>query len=132
MEERQEAAMFAAAVRIQNECALTYMNASSRQNLSDALMANENVTRTRVEPHGALDGVTDRARLRRTNVTMHSGRERPPSERALGRRRGQQSGGRSRPTCLNGGSDGCTGCDTGGTERRPVAFVEVADCQRPA
>src|SRR5688500_7160691 len=32
-------------------------------------MANENVTRLRVEPRGALDGVTDRARLRRTNVT---------------------------------------------------------------
>ena len=31
--------------------------------------ANENVTRPRVEPRGALDGVTDTARLRRTNVT---------------------------------------------------------------
>jgi hypothetical protein len=29
----------AAAVRTQSECALTYMNASSGQNLSDALMA---------------------------------------------------------------------------------------------
>jgi hypothetical protein len=45
------------------------MNASSGQNLSDALMANENVTRTSVEPRGALGGVTDTARLRRTNVT---------------------------------------------------------------
>jgi len=45
------------------------MNASSGQNLSDALMANENVTCARVQPRSALDGVTDRARLRRTNVT---------------------------------------------------------------
>ena len=32
-------------------------------------MANVNVTRTTVEPRGALDGVTDTARFRRTNVT---------------------------------------------------------------
>ncbi len=45
------------------------MNASSWQNLSDTLMVNKNVTRTRVEPRNALDGVTDTARARRTNVT---------------------------------------------------------------
>ena len=82
MEERQEAASMAAAVRTQSECALTYMNASSGQNLSDALMANLSVTHTRVEPRGALDGVTETARLRRTKVTYILGRERPPfSER---------------------------------------------------
>jgi hypothetical protein len=45
------------------------MNASSGENLSDAVMANVNVTRTRVEPRGALDGVAETARLLRTNVT---------------------------------------------------------------
>jgi len=44
-------------------------------------MANENVTRPRVEPRGALDGVTDRARLRRTNVTCLWGVSDPPKTR---------------------------------------------------
>ena len=45
------------------------MNASSRQNLSDVLLANLHVAHTRVEPRGALDGVTDTTQLRRTNVS---------------------------------------------------------------
>jgi hypothetical protein len=69
VEERQEAAINAAAVRIQCECALTYMNASSGQNLSDVLMANLRVAHTKVERRGALDSVTDTTQLRRTNVT---------------------------------------------------------------
>ena len=45
------------------------MNASSRQNLSDVLMANLRVAHTKVEPRGALDDVTDTTQVRRTNVT---------------------------------------------------------------
>jgi hypothetical protein len=36
------------------------------------------------------------------------------------------------PLASDGGSSGCSGSAAGGTERRPITFVEVADCQRPA
>ena len=39
----------AAAVRIQSECALTYMNASSGENLTAVRSANVNAVRTRVD-----------------------------------------------------------------------------------
>jgi len=98
VEERQEPAINGR--RSQNsERALTYMNASSGQNLSDALMANENVTHTRVEPRSALDGVTDTARLRRTNVTCIWGVSDPLRQSAESRPEGGR-GGRSRPRCL--------------------------------
>jgi hypothetical protein len=69
MEERQEAAITAAAVRIQSGCALTYMNASSGQNLSAVRTVQVNAGARAVESCGALDGCQGPARCLRTNVT---------------------------------------------------------------
>jgi hypothetical protein len=115
----------AAAVRIQSECALTSMNASSGQNLSDALMANENVTRTRVEPRGALDGVTDTARLRRTNVTCIWGVS-DPLQLDHGAKKGAAKWGSPHaPLVTDSGADICMDGDGGGIERRPLTSDEV-------
>jgi hypothetical protein len=59
----------AAAVRIQSECALTYMNASSGQNLSAVRTAQVNAGAHAVESCGALDRCQGQVRSLRTNVT---------------------------------------------------------------
>ena len=79
MEERQEAAINGR--RSQNServRAHLYEREFRAKPVSRADGEVENVTRPRVEPRGALDGVTDKARFRRTNSDMHLGRERPP------------------------------------------------------
>jgi predicted dienelactone hydrolase len=53
------------------------------------------------------------------------GRERPPPDGAWGEEGGREGGGAHAPPASDGGSDG----GTGGTERRPQAFVEVSDSQ---
>ena len=63
---------------IQSECALTYMNASSGQNLSGALMANENVTRARVEHARRTRRCHGQGAASPDERDMHLGRERPP------------------------------------------------------
>jgi hypothetical protein len=57
------------------------------------------VTHTRVEPRGALDGVMETARLRRTKVTYIWDVSDPLFQRLEPRQEGGR-GGRSRPRCL--------------------------------
>ena len=103
------------------------MNASSWQNLSAALIANENVTRTRVELRGALDGVTDTGWLRRTNATCIWGVSDPlptgPGTGSGGWQRGSLTP-QMRPPLL---PNSCADCDTGGKQRRPIDSREVAE-----
>jgi hypothetical protein len=62
---------------------------------------------------------------------MHVGREQPPAGLAWGEEVGSQMGVAHAPLASDGGSGGRSGSATGGTERRPLTFVEVADYQRP-
>jgi hypothetical protein len=66
VEERQEAAIVGAAVRIQSGCAL---NAVFRKNLTDALAVDANDVDTASGIGGALDDGGNRARFCRTNAT---------------------------------------------------------------
>ena len=128
MEERQEGGdQWPPQSGIQNECALTYMNASSGQNLSGALMADKNVTRTTVEPRGAVDGVTKMVRLRRTNVTCIWGVS-DPSGQAWGDDGGSQVGVAHAPLASVGGGGGADSA-TGGTERRPLLCTQASHRQ---
>ena len=79
---------------IQCECAFTYMNASSRRNLSGALTAEMNRARNEPGKGGALDSVTGIALSRRMIVTCMLG----VSDPLRATRGGQPNGGRSRPT----------------------------------
>jgi hypothetical protein len=58
---------------IQCECAFTYMNARSRQNLSDAATAAMNRARSGRRKGGALDNGIGMALSRRTTVTCMGG-----------------------------------------------------------
>jgi hypothetical protein len=60
------------------------------------------------------------------------GRERPPAGRAWGEEGGSQVGVAHAPLASDDGSGSFLGSATGGRERRPLTFAEVADCQRPA
>jgi putative addiction module component (TIGR02574 family) len=59
------------------------------------------------------------------------GRERPPTGRAWGEEGGSQVGVAHAPLASDGGIGSGSDSVTGGTERRPLTFVEVADYQRP-
>jgi hypothetical protein len=107
--------------RMQSECALTYMNAVSRKNLTGALAVDESLSRT----GGALGDGIDRARFRRTTATCIWGVS-DPLPTGPGPDRGGGRGGRSRPddsvTAADRRADG-----TGGRQRRPMDGGEVAD-----
>jgi hypothetical protein len=115
---------------IQCVCAFTYMNASSRRNLSDAPTTEMNGARNGPDKGSALGGVTGMARSRRMVVTCMWGVS-DPLRAARGAKKGAAKWGSLTPHCLRRREGGCSGCATGGTDRRPLTFVEVADCQRP-
>ena len=103
------------------------MNASSRQNLSDALIVDENVDAHERRTGGALDGVTDTARFSPDESDMHLGRERPPPTGPGTVIRGVAEGVAHAPDASVTAADSRADCDTGGKERRPIDRGEVAD-----
>jgi hypothetical protein len=116
----------AAAVRIQSECALTYMNASSGQNLSAVRTAQVNAGAHAVESCGALDRCQGQVRSLRTNVTCVWGRERPAPTRLWGEEGGMAGRVAHAPLAANGGDDRAVGQHP--RQRAPlVGSGEVAD-----
>ena len=111
----------AAAVRIQSECALTYMNASSGQNLSAVRTAHDErgcARRSKRAAHST--GVTKMVRLRRTNVTCIWG----VSDPLTGCKRGTYDLGLAEgvahaPDASLTAAYNCADCDTGGKTAPP-------------
>jgi hypothetical protein len=93
------------------------MNANSGKNLTDARAVSANDVRTALDTGAAFGGVTDIAPSRRMTATCTWGVS-DPCGAGVGRRRGQPSGGRSRPTVDMLSYDSGVDCDTGGTKRR--------------
>jgi hypothetical protein len=83
------------------------------------------VTHTRVEPRGALDGVMETARLRRTKVTYIWDVSDPLFQSVEPRQEGGR-GGRSRPRCRVIAADGRADNGTDGKKRRPFDRSKVA------
>ena len=112
--------------RIQSECALTYMNARSGQNLSAVRTPLWNVGAHVVKSpeHSAM--ARDRARICRTTATCIWGVS-DPLIAAVGPRSGGGRGGRSRPDASIVVTDSDADCDTGGRQRRPIDSGEVPD-----
>ena len=69
-------------VKIQCECAFTYMNAVFRKNLTDALAADANHVDTASDTSGAFGDGRDRARFCRTIATCIWGVSDPRKLRA--------------------------------------------------
>ena len=82
----------AAAVRIQSECALTYMNASSGENLSAARTVQVNAGAQGVRNSAAHSTVSRTRAVPPDERDMHLGRERPPWTEARDRDRGVAEG----------------------------------------
>jgi hypothetical protein len=102
---------------IQRKCAFTYMNATSRRNLSGALTAEMNRARNGPRKGGALDSVTGIALSRRMIVTCMWGVS-DPLRAARGAKKGAARWGSLTPLGALLGSDSGADCETGGTERR--------------
>ncbi len=110
---------------IQSECALTYMNARSGQNLSAVRTPLVNVGGHVVESPAHSAMARDRARICRTTATCIWGVS-VPLIAAVGPRSGGGRGGRSRPDVSIVVTDSGVDCDTGGRQRRPIDSAEVA------
>ena len=104
------------------------MNVDSGENLTGVLMPNVNGGAPPATVAGALlMTLTERSSTGRQRHI--SGRERSPKTRSRDQGRGVAEWVAHAPLVSDGGSDSCTGCDTGGKRRRPLPSVEVADCK---
>jgi hypothetical protein len=108
------------------EVRVTYMNAVSRKNLTDACAWLVRTTRAPRDTSAAFGGVTGIAPSRRMTTTCTWGVS-DPCGPGVGRRRGQPNGGRSRPTGRSALMRQRRRLKTGGTEHRRVAAAQFAD-----
>ena len=113
--------------RIQCVCALTPMNASFEQNLSATAQRRRNARLAAAESQRRTRQVLGTGPFRPDEQDMGIGRERPPSNWTMGRRRGTAEGVAHAPLVSDSNADSGTDDDTGGTERRPVYCCELAE-----
>ena len=110
-------------------CALTYMNAPSRQNLSGVLMRDVSLVGNWARYERCIRGCHGRGAVLPDECDMHVGRERPPLGGARGEVGGRKVGVAHAPDASSSAANSRADSDTGGTKRRPRQRSETTHSQ---